>query len=350
MSDNKKGNIGSIALKMSSSKMMNVDAGCYDYLLSIDMESIIRRFNAGDYSVLDSEEVEKFLGTDIRAIDLINYILKAKSLLQYKNDFYSEVERLQDGMVYNPKDVYYTDRYSYNRGTLTYFQTDLAFRLAERFVNDRRIYGLLKFLLRYESLKDEIETRKTLLKTMKQNPEGTEQIHRVLDQYDPNVGIVKIVEDGKVTVKVGTKHDMEISDLIGKPFLADCDEPGYEYGPYGDRYHAPHKVEKKFYEKGTTTNHQKLIEAEKRYRVRLSQSTIDEDGFIIAGNKAIVISSSELTKLGIDPKSVGWKPLKLSVNPQSLFKLCKQHESTRYLSFGTKVQLKKDIILSKKQR
>lgn len=349
MSDNKKGNIGNIALKMSSSKMMNVDAGCYDYLLSIDMESIIRRFNAGDYSVLDSEEVEKFLGTDISAIELIDYILKAKSLLQYKNDFYSEVERLEDGMIYNPKDIYYTDRYSYDRGTLTYFQTDLAFRLAERFVNDTRVYGLLKFLLRYESLKSDIVTRKTLLHTMKQNPEGTEQLHRVLDQYDPNVGIVKIVEDGKVTVKVGTKHDMEISNLIGKPFLTDCDEPEYYYGGKNDWHHPAHKVTKEFYENGTTPNHKKLIEAEKQYRVRLSQSNLDEDGFIIAGNKAIIISSLELTKLGIDPKAVGWRPLKLCVNPQSLFKVCKQNESTRYLSFRTKVQLKKDIILSKKQ-
>ena len=167
--------------------------------------------------------------------------------------------------------------------------------------------------------------------------------------FDEFIYVVKIVEDGKVTVKVGTKHDMEISDLIGKPFPADCDEPGYEYGPYSDRYHAPHKVEKEFYEKGTTPNHKKLIEAEKQYRVRLSQSSLDEDGFIIARNKAIIISSLELTKLGIDPKSVGWKPLKLTVQPKSLFKVCKQNENTRYLSFGTKVQLKKDIILSKRR-
>ncbi len=349
MSENKKGNIGNLALKVSSSKMVDLDAGCYDYLLSIDMESIIKKFNSGDYSVLDSEEIEKFLNTDISAIELISSVLKAKSLLQYKNDFYSEVERLQDGMVYNPKDVYYTDQYSYNRGTLTYFQTDLAFRLAERIVSNNRTYALLKFLLTYESLVSHLRTRKHLFETMKKNPTGIEQLHNVLDQYDTEVGIIKIVEDGEVSIGVGTRHDMEISDLIGKPFPADCDEPGYEYGPYGDRYHDPHKVEKEFYENGTTQNHAKMIEQEKLYRSKLSQSTRDEDGFIIAGRRAIIISSLELTKLGIDPKSVGWTPLRLIVQPESLFKLCKKHESTRYLSFGTKVQLKKDIILSKKQ-
>ena len=55
---------------------------------------------------------------------------------------------------------------------------------------------LLRFLLKYESLIPQLRMRKQLLKTMEKNPEGIEQMHHVLDQYDSNVGIVKIVEDG----------------------------------------------------------------------------------------------------------------------------------------------------------
>lgn len=349
MSENKKGRISNVALKVSNSKISNIYSGGYDYLLSLDIEGLVKKFNNGDYSVLDTPEIGMFLDTNITAIKLIDYILNAKALLQMKDDFYSEVESLQDGMVYDPESVYYSDRYSYGRGTLTYSQADSAFRLAEYFVSSSRTYALLNFLLKYENLIEPIRTRKQLFEIMENNPEGIEQMHLVLDKYDPNVGIVKIVEDGEVTVKVGTKHDMEISDLIGRPFPADCDEPGYDYGPYGDWHHGPHKVEKIFYENGTTPNHQKLIEAERKYRIRLGQSTIDEDGFVIAGNKAIIISSSELTKLGIDPTSIGWTPLRLTIQPENLFKLCKQHESTKYLSLGTKVQLKKDIILSKRR-
>lgn len=349
MSENKKGRISNIALKVLDSKIVNVFTGGYNYLLDIDVESIIQKFNSGNYSVLDSVEADFLLDIDITAIELVTCILNAKSLLQNKNDFYSEVEKLQDGMVYNPESIYYTDRYSYGRGTLTYERVDSMFRLAEGFVSSKRTYALLKFLLTYESLIPQLRTRKQLLETMKNNPDGIEQLHSTLDKYDKDVGIVKIVEDGNVSIGVGTRHDMEISDLIGKPFPADCDEPGYDYGPHGDWHHEPHKVEKEFYQHGTTPNHARMIEQERLHRSRLSQSTRDEDGFIMAGGRGIIISSLELTRLGIDPQSVGWTPLRLTVQPESLFKLCKKHESTKYLSFGTKVQLKKDIILSKKQ-
>lgn len=349
MSENKKDNIGRVALKLMHTVANDIDAGCYDYLLSLDMNSIIESFNNGDSSVLYSEEIEKFLNIDISAIKVLNSIIAAKTLLKLKDYFYNEVEKLQDGMIYNPKDVYYCDRYTYGRGTLTYFQTDLAFSLAERIVTFNRSYALLKFLLKYENIKEAIKTRRRLIETINSNPDETEKLRQVISQYDDNVGIVKITEDDQVTVKVGTKHDMEISNLIGRPYPADCDLRGYDYGSHGSLYHEPHKVTKDFYENGTTSNHKKLIEEEKKYRIRLSKSTIDEKGFIISGDKAVIISSLELTKLGIDPKSVGWQPIRLSVTPLSLFKVCKQYESTRYLSLGTKLQLKKNIILSKKQ-
>ena len=130
MSENKKGRISNVALKVSNSKISNIYSGGYDYLLSLDIEGLVKKFNNGDYSVLDTPEIGLFLDTNITAIKLIDYILNAKALLQMKDDFYSEVESLQDGMVYDPESVYYSDRYSYGRGTLTYSQADSAFRLA----------------------------------------------------------------------------------------------------------------------------------------------------------------------------------------------------------------------------
>lgn len=350
MSEYKRGKIGSLALDLTSKKMIDIDSGVYDFLLKMDMESIIQKFNNGDFSVLNTPEIERFLELEIKPIDLIKFILSAKALLQMKKDFYRDVESQQDGMVYNPNASYYRDRHRYiTSDEVSYTDVDKIFKLAERMLSTDKIYSLLNFLLKYENLKSSIATRRRLLYVMKKNPSGTEKLYQVLNQYDSNVGIVKIVENGEIRVSIGTKHDMAISELISHPFPADCDEPGYDYGPHDDFYHPAHKVTKEFIENGVTPNHKKAIEEEKRYRARLSQSTIDTEGFILYKEYAIIISSLELTKLGIDPKRVGWQPLSLKTQPQNLFKIFDSYDDTRYLPLGSKVQIQKDVILSKIQ-
>ncbi len=350
MSDNKKERIGKLALDLSSQVLSDIDLGKYDYLLNMDMEAIIKKFNCGDYSVLDTPEIDNFLKLEITPIEIIGYILSAKSLLQMKKDFYSDVVNKQDGMVYNPDDLFYRDYYRYSDiDSITYAETDKIFQLAERTLSSNRIYALLNFLLKYESLKESIATRKKLFEVMELYPTNSHKLEEVLDNYDPEVGIIKIVEDGEIRVRVGTKLDMKISDVISSPFPADCEEIGCYYGPHDDYYRPAHKVTKEFIPNGVTPNYKKAIEEEKRYRARLSQSTIDTKGFILYKQFAVIISSLELTRLGIDPARVGWQPLSLKVQPQNLFKIFNKNDSTRYLPVGTKVQIQKDVILSKIQ-
>lgn len=350
MSGNKKGKIGKLALDLSGQVLSDIDSGKYDCLLNMNMDSIVKSFNSGDYSVLDNPDINNFLKLEITPMEIIGYILSARSLLQFKNDFYGDIIRQQDGMVYNPDALYHREYHSYlSRYSVTYAKTEEIFKLAERTLSSNRIYALLNFLLKYESLKESIATRKRLFKVIEQCPNNSHKLAEVLDNYDPEVGIIKIVVDGEIGVRVGTKLDMKISDVISSPFPADCEERGYYYGSHDDYYQPSHRVTKEFIPNGVTENHRKAIEAEKKYRTRLSQSTLDIKGFILYKQYAVIISSLELTRLGIDPERVGWQPLSLKIQPQNLFKLFNKNDTTKNLPISTKVQIQKDVILSKIQ-
>ena len=48
MSENKKGRISNVALKVSNSKISNIYSGGYDYLLSLDIEGLVKKFRKKD--------------------------------------------------------------------------------------------------------------------------------------------------------------------------------------------------------------------------------------------------------------------------------------------------------------
>ncbi len=346
--------IDKLAKDVLSSRVAQVLSGNYDYLLNLNMEEILERFNNGEYDVLDNETLQKFLNEFLNASQLLSAIVQAKALVQYKNHFLADVQQQKDGMVYDQERIYKSVN-SYRERRCTYADIEDAFMMAERFLSDNRIYQLLRFFLRYESLIPEIKLRNQLFRTMKSNPEKTQLLSRVLDKCDYKVGIIKIVIDEEgdktIVVRVGTKHDMEISNLIGMPFVADLEKEGYSYGPYCDWYSPAKKITKEFYEEGTTPNHQKMIQAEKEHRAKLgSLTTQDIDGFIIAEGYAIIISNQELIRCGIDPMRVGWKPLQLKARQKSLKELSKESDTTKYLSLVQLVNIKKDMVLSKVKR
>ena len=349
MSENKKGRINFIVKKVDTYGINCLLAGRFDYLLNLDFENIIERFNQGDYNVLFEENVMKFMDEALSSEKLLSLIVYAKSLMEWKDVFYQDVTAQKDGMIYDSKKVYSYDRSFFSRN-YTYRRIDDTFVLVEKFLSDRRVYALLRCLLRYESLKEEMKVRRTLLRTMKEHPEKVSKIDDTLNNYDSNVGIVKIVvnEDGreKIAVRVGTKHDMRISDLLDIPFPADVDIDGDPYG-----YNPSIKITKEFFENGTTPNHILMIEKEKRRRAKLrNQHTTSINGFIISNGYAIIISNTELLEYGIDPDMVGWYPLQLVKRPKNLFREYKINDTARCLSFRNKVQLTKDIVLSKRQR
>jgi hypothetical protein len=349
MSENKKGRIDYIVKKVDTYGINYVLDGRLDYLLSLDFESILERFNQGDYNVLFEENVMKFMDDVLSSERLLSLIVNAKSLMEWKDVFYQDITAQKDAMIYDPEKVYSYDRSIFSR-KYTYQGIDDTFALVEKFLNDERLYPLLRCLLRYESLKEEMKARRTLLRTMKEHPEKVAKIDDILNNYDSNIGIVKIVvnEDGyeRIAVRVGTKHDMRISDLLDKPFPANVDIDGDPYG-----YNPSIKITKEFFDGGTTPNHKLMIEEEKRRRVKLrNQPTTRINGFILSNGYAIIISNTELLEHGIDPDMIGWQPLELVKRPKNLFREYKANDTTRYLSFRSKVQLTKDIVLSKRQR
>lgn len=339
---------------LRSTLILDVLDSKYDYLLQIDMPSIIKGFNDGNYDVLNSENVSKFFEEKLHPIDLIECIVACKSLLEKKKSFYADVRKDKDDLVYDPENVYYKDRHSYRGSHYTYSMIEKSFELAEKVLKNNKIYMLLNFLLKYENVKYQINSRKCLFETLEKYPEKTQELLDVLCKGDSDIGVIKVVRDHEgitTSVVVGTRQDMEISDLIGKPFPSDCDEPGYDYGPHGDYYHSPLKVTKEFRDMGVTSKHARMIAAEKGARIVLRcKSLVDEEGYILSHNYAVIISKSDLISFGIDPKKVGWKPLRISVQPTSLFETCKKNASTRHLSFKDKVQLKTSTLVKRKQR
>ena len=76
MSDNKKEKIGKLALDLSGQVLSDIDSGKYDYLLNMNMDSIVKTFNSGDYSVLDNPDINNFLKLEITPMEIIGYILR----------------------------------------------------------------------------------------------------------------------------------------------------------------------------------------------------------------------------------------------------------------------------------
>lgn len=348
MNEDEKRRIGVCAQNVNHSCAASIENGDFDYLLEIDFDEVVREFNNGNVDTLKSASIQKFIDSTITAKSLAIAIVRAKALLSCKSNFFSEVERRKDGMVYNSKEQYCRLRY-YPYDEYTYEEMEKMFTMTERFLSSKT-YAILRILLKYESLRSQLSERKELFETLDSNGEKTEVLRSVLNSSDTNVGVIKIVEDGEIRVRIGTKQDIVISDLIGMPYPADCDKPGYHYGSHDDFYQPPHKVTKEFIENGVTPNHSKLIEKEKSYRIKLRKHfTRSVTGYILSNGCAIIIKNTDLLKNGIDPKRVGWKPLKLTVEPQDLNQIFKSSDETRYLSMASITQIQANMISSKRK-
>lgn len=322
------------------SKFLNGD---FDKLLSVDMSSIIERFNNGDLSALNDEQIELFLGSVIEPYDVLYLIINLKDLLALRNTFAIDVLKEKDAMTFNPENVYsVTERY--RRQSVTYQQVIDAIHTADKVLSNSRIYQLLNFCLKYEPLIGEIQQRKNVIASRDIPSEDKDKFLALLKNKDTNIGIVRVADsqDG-ISIHAGTRKDMAISDIIGKPFARDVDTPGYDYGPHGDYYMPPRKVVKTFHEDGYTALHQRMVRDEKIKRARLSLSDPNEVGYIYNGQFSIIITKGELIQAGIDPVAVGWKPMKLEVKPIKISSISKNHNME--LGITERVVLKKDLLI-----
>ena len=82
----------------------------------------------------------------------------------------------------------------------------------------------------------------------------------------------------------------------------------------------PYKVEKTFHQPETKT-HFEMIRTEIQKRKDALFAATDEQGYIYKNGVALLITSKELAECGVDPVSVGWKPIKVTPKRQSVLKL-----------------------------
>ena len=219
---------------------------------------------------------------------------------------------------------------------LTYKQALELLDFAQKVINDKRIYLLLDFYLKNESLVYDLLKRQDAIVRSEENAEA----HNIISMRDDEIGII-IIDDSQKGRKVvaGTRKDIILSNFLGVPFPKDIDKPGFDYGPHNDFYSEPHKITKTFYNKNLTETHLKMIEEEKKKREKAKKVVMRNDmGFI----NGLVISRSELTSNGFDPQDLGWKPLKVRSEKTGLFKLCKDKYRFEY-TMGEIVKMVIDI-------
>ena len=71
------------------------------------------------------------------------------------------------------------------------------------------------------------------------------------------------------------------------------------------------------------------LREERAKRETIKLRTSEEMGYILADKNTVLVSKRELTSRGLDPVKMGWRPLKLSIQPKRLLEVREEME-TRY--------------------
>ena len=70
--------------------------GEFDKIITIDMDKVVARFNAGDYSVLDDEQVKLFLRKGAQTPSFTELLLNISELLRYKNVVMKDIQEKKE--------------------------------------------------------------------------------------------------------------------------------------------------------------------------------------------------------------------------------------------------------------
>ena len=104
------------------------------------------------------------------------------------------VERQKSEFRYDPNARFYKgDTYGFN-SSLTYQQVLEAIETAEKTLNNKQFYLLLKALLKFESIRPELKERKEVLTAVQRPDEKRDLLQEIIDRADPNMGIIQIHE------------------------------------------------------------------------------------------------------------------------------------------------------------
>ena len=312
-------------------RLEEILSGQYDYIIDTDMDSIKNAIESGKLPENNALSKLHVFFKD----QLLYNITLLKRIISYAKDINSEIEKEKTNMTYDENKIFLKAE-SLSSEQLTYKQALELLDFAQKEINDKRIYLLLDFYLKNESLVYDLLKRQDAIISS----EGNAEAHNIISMNDDEIGII-IIDDSQKGRKVvaGTRKDIILSNFLGLPFPKDIDKPGFDYGPHNDFYSEPHKITKTFYNKNLTENHLKMIEEEKKKREKAKKVVMRNDmGFI----NGLVISRLELTSNGFDPQDLGRKPLKVRSEKTGLFKLCKDKYRFEY-TMGEIVKMVIDI-------
>ena len=281
----------------------------YDNLISVDLGEIIKKYNNGDYSVLDNQRVDWFMKLssklEINPDSLIKELCAAMTLHKYKALINMTIHFYNRKGNYNERKILY--------GNLTCGDIIKALDIAEDIVNSRKVYEVLSYLLRNSNLYGQIKERKQFFAYVKDNPDDMKKFLDAVKNKKTDIRCIRMDNSRYSRKDVGTEAEIALSELIDSPFLKD-----------GLYFQGMISSEEYIEGNEPSSDEQKRIREEQFKRNRMEfDSDSDEAGFILKDNFGIQITRRELINLGFNPYRIGWKPIRIErrlKNPVSEFK------------------------------
>ncbi len=318
--------------------------GNFIRLLELDVPTLITKYNSGHREVLETEEFQEFINSTITSQELYDFIRDCEYFVSLKAEILEIVREAQNKIDYDPNRRIepYPVGFDYINYYETYQDALDTLAIAEQVINSKSTYLLLKLLIKTESTRLEFQERTKVQKALKIEDLKRAELLKLIQQEDNNIGIVRITSSkSETTIKAGTRKDMAISDIIGAPFPADGERPGYSYGPDGDYDMPPYSCHKEFHNENITQFHEEMILTERRKRIGFMMAAGDDvEGYIYRNGIALAITKNELLSAGLIPASVGWKPFRVTLTKPGFYPLKNR--------FGTKYPLKEQIRIKAK--
>jgi len=209
----------------------------------------------------------------------------------------------------------------------------------EKLLQNKKILKIIDFYVNNTELFKRIKERINVLETIKTKPEKSEELKKTIVLEDNAMGIIvandssigSVDDSPKKTYHAGTKKELTLSNLIGKPFLGESYRPEQTYGVYV----LGHERKLSFIpiESVTLENKQKIQKRETKLKLlkiklRLNPSKFDKIGYVGSGEYYTLISETELIEAGIIPSEVDWKPL--AIGKTSFLTTFDISETTRF--------------------
>ncbi len=333
-------NIPQLISNIRKNKIYNqVVEGNFIRLLKIDVPTFIKKYNRGHREVLETEKFQEFINSTITSQELYDFIRECEHFVSLKAEILGRVREAQNKFDYdlNQRIEPYPVGFDYINYYETFQDALDTLDIAEQVINSKSTYLLLKLLVKTESTRHEFQERTKVQRALKEQDPKRDELLKLLQQKDNNIGIIKITSSkSETTIKAGTRKDMAISDIIGAPFPADGERPGYSYGLHREYNMPPYSCHKEFHDENLTQFHEEMILTERRKRMGFMMAAgEDVEGYIYRNGIALAITKNELLQAGIIPASVGWKPFKVTLSKPGLYPLKDR--------FGSRYPLKEQI-------